>query len=91
MSNILAVTYEAAFTPTQSNTVDDPAGPFAAFYVGVTGDVKVTTLSGQDVVFKNVQQGTGIPVAHRRVWVTGTTASSILSLVSPPYKHPVST
>jgi hypothetical protein len=87
MSNILAVTYEAAFAPTLSDSLDDPKGEFAAFYVGVTGNVKVHTLNGQDVTFVAVQAGTGIPIAHTRVWSTGTTATSILCLAAAPYKQ----
>jgi hypothetical protein len=87
VSNILAVTYESAFAPTKSDTLDDPNGTFAAFYVGSTGDVKVHTVNGQDVTFVAVQAGTGIPIAHTRVWLTGTGAGSILCLAAMPYKQ----
>ncbi len=86
MSNILAVTYEAAFTPTRSDTVDDPKGVFAAFYVGGTGDVKVHTMNGQDITFFAVQAGTGIPIAHTRVWSSVTSATNIVCLSAMPYK-----
>lgn len=86
ISNILAVTYESAFTPVKSDSTDDANGPFAAFYVGTTGDVKVHTLSGQDATFVGVPAGTGIPIAHTRVWSTGTTAGGVLCLGATPYK-----
>jgi hypothetical protein len=47
-----------------------------ALYVGVTGDVRVTTVGGDDVTFTNVPVGF-FPVSVKRVWSTGTTASGI--------------
>jgi hypothetical protein len=48
-------------------------------YVGVSGHVKVTTLNGDVVEFKNVPTGI-LMVQARRVWATGTVAADILAL-----------
>ena len=51
-------------------------------YVGVGGlgkHVKVTTLNGDTVEFKNVPTGI-LMVQARKVWSTGTTATDILAL-----------
>lgn len=87
MSSIMAVTYENAWAVTPSDATDDPKGPFAAFYVGTTGNVKVHTARGNDVTFKNVPQGTTIHVAITRVWSTGSgTPADVLGLTVLPYK-----
>lgn len=81
------ITYENAVAVTPSDFTDDPAGPFAAFYVGTTGNVKVRTFRGNDVVFKNVPQGTTIRVAIKRVWSTGSgTPADVVGLTAMPYK-----
>ncbi len=86
MPGIQDITYENATAVTASDTTADPAGPFAAFYVGTTGNVKVTTIRGNSVVFTNVPQGTTVRVAISRVWITGTTASTVLGLSQIPYR-----
>ena len=48
-------------------------------YIGVTGDLKVTTSGGDDIVFKNVPVGF-FPVNVLKVWATGTVASEIIAL-----------
>jgi hypothetical protein len=65
-----------AVTPNDST---DLAQPCKALWVGVLGDVSVDTAEGDEaVVFQGVQ---GIlPVACRRVRVTGTTATAIVAL-----------
>ena len=67
-----------ATTFTNSNTVNLPTP--SVIYVGVTGDVKVTTAQGDDAVFVGVPAGSVIPVQVIRVWSTGTTASSMLRI-----------
>jgi hypothetical protein len=67
-----------ATTFTNSNTVNLPTP--SVIYVGVTGDVKVTTAQGDDAVFVGVPAGSVIPVQVIRVWATGTTASSMLRI-----------
>lgn len=52
-----------------------------ALYVGVTGNVTVTTVSGLDVQFTAVPAGTILPVRCKKVKATGTTATDIVGLV----------
>jgi hypothetical protein len=52
----------------------------ACLYIGTGGDLQVTMLGGQVVVFTNIPSGTFMPIQVRRVWATNTTASDILSL-----------
>ena len=86
MSGINSVTYEDAVIPAASDTVNDPSGPFAGFYAGATGDVKVTTLRNTDVLFKAVPVGSTIRIAFKRLWSTGTGSPSlILGLKQQPY------
>ena len=49
----------------------------AVVFVGVGGDVKVTTVSGDTVVFKNLGDGSILPVQVRRVWATSTATDMI--------------
>jgi hypothetical protein len=48
-------------------------------YVGGTGDLKVDTISGSTVTFKAVPIGF-FPVQVKKIYATGTTASSIIAL-----------
>ena len=48
-------------------------------YVGVSGDLRVTTIAGDDVVFVGMQAGF-FPVQVIKVWETGTTATNIIAL-----------
>lgn len=66
----------AAVSP--SDTVDLPQ--FSVIYVGGAGNVKVTTAQGTAVTFTGVNAGTVIPVRVRRVWSTGTTATSMTAV-----------
>lgn len=67
----------AAVTP--SDTVD--LAPAArALYVGVGGAIKVDTLNGSTLTFAGVSGGCILPVSVKRVYSTGTTASSIIAL-----------
>jgi hypothetical protein len=88
MSNIQAITYEDAITVTASDTVDDPKGPFAGFYTGTGGDIKVTTIRGTAQVFKGTVAGVVITCAIKRVWSSVTAATSVLGMVALPYKPP---
>jgi hypothetical protein len=49
-------------------------------YVGTGGDINMTTLGGQDVVFKNVPTGSMIAVRVKRLKATLTTASNIVGM-----------
>jgi hypothetical protein len=49
-------------------------------YVGTGGNVKVTTVGYDDIVFFNVPSGSFIPVQVLKVWATDTTALNIIAL-----------
>ena len=73
----------AAVTP--SDTVNIPAvtggvNNGCVLYVGGSGDIKVTTIGGDDVTFVGIPAGTFIPVHVIRVWSTGTTSTDIIAL-----------
>lgn len=53
------------------------SGPI--LYVGTGGDVKVKTVGGQDATFKNVPNGTWLPVQVIKVYLTGTTAADMIA------------
>ena len=52
----------------------------AVLFIGTGGDLRVLTSSGDDVVFKNVADGSFLPVQVVRVFSTNTTASDIIAL-----------
>lgn len=66
---------------TPSNTEDLPNYSRMLYIAdGGTGqNVKVTTINGSEVTFKNVPTGI-LMVQARKVWSTGTTATEILAL-----------
>lgn len=66
-----------AITPDDAN---DLAIWTRAIYVGSSGSLKVTTAKGTAITFDNVPVGI-LPVRARRVWSTGTSASSLIGLV----------
>ena len=77
---------KSAAVVTPSDTVDIPniAGPDiqnegCVLYIGTSGDIKVTTVAGNDVTFVAHPAGY-MPVQVKRVWATGTSASDILAL-----------
>jgi hypothetical protein len=49
-------------------------------YIGTTGNIKVTMVSGQIVTFVNVQGGTFMPIQIKKLWATDTTASNFIAL-----------
>jgi hypothetical protein len=48
-------------------------------FVGTGGDVKVDTLDGSTLVYKNIADGSFLPVIALKVYSTGTTASDLLA------------
>lgn len=66
----------AAITP--SDTIN--LANVSVVYVGVTGNVKVTTANGDVVTFTGVLAGSVIPVQVLRVWSTGTTATTMVGI-----------
>jgi hypothetical protein len=51
-----------------------------AIYVGGAGNLRVRLVSGDEVVFQNVQGGSIYPVRAARVLATGTTAGALVAL-----------
>lgn len=68
----------SAASVTPSDTLDLPTP--SVIYVGVSGNVRVTTAQGTDVIFSNVSSGQVIPVQVIRVWATGTTATTLVRI-----------
>ena len=52
----------------------------AVIYVGVTGDIAVETVSGDQATFVGVVGGSFLPIMVSKVLATGTTATSILAI-----------
>jgi len=79
---------ERAALVTPSNTVDIPyvggdtyTNPWpCVLYIGGSGNVRVLTAGGDDVVFTGVLAGTFIPVQVTRVFATNTTATNIVAV-----------
>lgn len=61
------------------NNAADLAFSSRAIFVGVTGDLRVTMVGGQTVTFTAVAAGWH-PIRVSRVYVTGTTATSIVAV-----------
>ena len=54
--------------------------PGAVLYIGTGGDVKVDTVSGDTVTFKNLADGSVLAVQVKKVYNTGTDATDIIAL-----------
>lgn len=67
-----------AVAVTPSDTVEQPI--WRGFYVGTTGNVKVTDMSNNATTFIAVPAGAIIPLQVKLLWSTGTTASNIVYL-----------
>ena len=52
----------------------------SVLYVGTAGNLKVTTVAGDDVTFIGVNTGAFFPVQVKKVFATGTTASNVIAL-----------
>jgi hypothetical protein len=52
----------------------------SVIYVGVGGNVQVTTAQGDQVTFNGLLAGQVIPVQVIRVWSTSTTATNLLAI-----------
>lgn len=51
-----------------------------AIYVGGTGDLRITLVSGDTVTLTGVQGGTAYPLRATHVLATGTTATGLVGL-----------
>src|SRR6056300_134803 len=47
----------------------------AVLYIGTAGNLKVTTVAGDEVTFQGINTGAFFPVHVKKVWATGTSAS----------------
>ena len=75
----------ASVTPSDTTEIPtvgggDGVNNGCVLYVGVTGDVKVKTVAGNDVVFTGVPAGSFMPIQVDQVFATGTTATNIVAL-----------
>lgn len=52
----------------------------AVLYIGTAGNLKVTTVAGDEVTFQGINTGAFFPVHFKKVWATGTSASNIIAL-----------
>jgi len=52
----------------------------AVLFVGTGGDLRVLSFNGDDVVFKNIPDGSFLPIQAVRVFSTNTTATDIVAL-----------
>ena len=52
----------------------------AVIYVGVGGNIKVTTAQGTAITFTGVVAGSVLPIQVIRVWSTGTTATNMVGI-----------
>ena len=68
-------------TVTTHNTNALPSGAVKALFVGTGGDVKLRAVDDiSDSTFKNVGNGTILPVRATHVRTTGTTAADMVAL-----------
>lgn len=74
----------AAVTPSDTANIPSVSGGTndegCILYIGGTGNVKVRTIGGDDVVFAAVPAGTTLQVRVLRVFATGTAATNIVAL-----------
>ena len=70
------VPHAAAVTPSDSVDLSEVT---TAIYIGVAGDMQVTMLNGEVVLFSNFAVGWQ-PIRVRRVWNTNTTAAKIVAV-----------
>ena len=85
MPGTVTPVYEGAASVTPSDTVADPAGPFAGLFVTAAGTLKIRTIRGDDVTL-SVLGGYVVPIATTRVWVTGTVNATCVGLTSGQYR-----
>ena len=61
-------------------TLETLAIPGAVLYIGTGCNIKVDTVSGDTVTFKNVADGSVLAVQVKKVYNTGTSAGDIIAL-----------
>lgn len=79
--NAILGAFERAFDAdaVKSDTVDLPIIALSIL-VGVSGTVKVTTVGGDTVTVTGTPAGGKIPLAVRRIFTTGTSATGLVGL-----------
>ncbi len=74
---VIVATRHADVTPSDSTTFDAPQ----AIFVGTGGDIALRLIGDSEtVVYKNIPNGSFLPVLADRVLSTGTTASDIVRM-----------
>lgn len=71
---------EDYFAVSPNDSTDLPNGPCRALYIGVTGDVTVTSVHGNTVLFTGMLGGMEHAIEAARVHATGTDATGIVAL-----------
>ena len=66
-----------AITPSDSSNL---AAPVRGIYIGVTGNVALTTLGGTSLTFVGCVAGTILPVCAIKVANTNTTATNLIGI-----------
>lgn len=65
----------------ERSDVADLATSFTrAIYTGSGGNIKVTMVGGETVTLVSVGAGSLLPIAIRRLWSTGTSATDVVGL-----------
>jgi hypothetical protein len=88
MSDIRAFAFEGGLAITPSNTANDPAGPFAALWIGTAGNATIVDSRGNVTTYTNLPAGFLLPLQCVRVNSTGLTAGSIVGLRANPVGGP---
>lgn len=78
--NISSSLGTGAVSVVPSDTVDLSSGVTKGIYVGVEGDITVKMSDDTVVTFKALAPGTIHPIAVKRVYATGTSATNILAV-----------
>jgi hypothetical protein len=80
---LVAQKYTDAVVVTPSDTTDLTKKPTAALHIGGAGDVVLTLADmtdGTSVKLEAIADGTTLPIAVKRVFAAGTTATGIIAL-----------
>ena len=80
LNNAIIVSGDAyiIYVANPSSGADD-ANNGCVLYVGVAGNLEVTTIGGSKVTFSNMPVGF-VPVQVKKLWQTGTTAKDVVAL-----------
>lgn len=78
-TNVYSLLLVSSVTPSNTDSIVLNSKFPRALYVGVGGDVSITTMSGATVTLVGLAGGIWHPIMFKRVRVTGTTATSILA------------